>query len=371
MRARNRRIIDAEAIRHNMAAMRAAVPDGTKIMAVVKADGYGHGAETAARAALKGGAEALAVATADEGIRLREAGLREVPVLVLGAVSEEDTERGAAAGLTLSVCSPEMVRICGAAARILDRDVRVHLQIDSGMGRLGVRSETERDAVLDALRAEPRVILTGVFTHFSDADGGPEGEIYSEEQFRRFRSLSEGLGVIRHCANSAAAIRHPEWSLDMVREGISLYGYPPVETGLDLRPCMRWEAKVSYVKEVPAGAFVSYGRIWRAEKPARIATVTCGYGDGYHRAAGGKAEVLIRGRRAKIVGRICMDQMMADVTDIPGVKPEDPVVLIGTDGTETITAEDLARWSGTISYEILLSCGSRVPREIRNETAEE
>ena len=149
----------------------------------------------------------------------------------------------------------------------------------------------------------------------------------------------------------------------MVRAGISYYGYPPVpERNLDLQPCMRWTAKISYIKELPEGEYISYGRTFRTEKHMRVATVTCGYADGYHRAAGEKAEVLIRGKRAKILGRICMDQMMADVTDIPEAAPEDEVVLMGTDGTDRIDAEEIAAWSDTISYEILLSVGSRVER---------
>ncbi len=367
MTARNRRITDAGSIRSNMAAIRAAVPGRAKIMAVVKADGYGHGAVTAARAALAGGADALAVATVEEGTEMREAGIRGTMILVLGAVSPGDAEMGVAGDLTLTVCCPEMVRACEEAALRLDRYAEVHLKVDSGMGRIGVRTIPERDATLAALKAGSRVRLTGVYTHFSDADGDEEGERYSETQFRRFLTLTEGMGVPRHCANSAAALRHPEWALEMVREGISLYGYPPVETGLNLRPCMRWEAKVSYVKEVPAGAYISYGRTWQAKRETRIATVTCGYGDGYHRAASGQAEVLIRGRRAPVVGRICMDQMMADVTEIPDVRAEDTVVVMGTDGTESITAEDIARWSGTISYEVLLSRSSRVKLETVND----
>ncbi len=370
MRPRNIRTVDPEALESNMRALRGAVPRSAGIMAVVKADGYGHGAVTAAKAALAGGAEALAVATAGEGELLRQAGLR-APVLVLGAACGEDARIAAGEELTLTVCSPEMVELCQRAAeeRGGDTEIRVHLKVDSGMGRIGVRTEAERDAVLAALERCPRVKLTGAYTHFSDADGNAEGEIYSEEQFRRFRALTEGLGVKRHCANSAAALRHPEWALDMVREGISFYGYPPVETGLALKPCMTWQAKVAYVKEVPAGEYISYGRTFRTEKPTRIATVTCGYGDGYLRACSGKAEVLIQGRRARILGRVCMDQMMADVTEIPGVQPEDPVTLMGEEGAERITAEDLARWSGTISYEILLSCGSRVLRTEKGKEA--
>ncbi|MBQ8073468.1 MAG: alanine racemase, partial [Clostridia bacterium] len=295
------------------------------------------------------------------------------PVLVLGAADREDAEAAVRHDLTMTVCSAGMVRLCQTAAEnVTDpsgraRQARVHLKVDSGMGRIGVRTEAERDAVLAALEACGAVRCTGAYTHFSDADGDADGERYSVEQFRRFLALTEGLKVPRHCANSAASLRHPEWALDMVREGISLYGYPPVPTGLDLRPCMAWRAKISYVKEVPAGACISYGRTYCTERPSRIATVTCGYGDGYHRAASGRAEVLIRGRRARVLGRICMDQMMADVTEIPEAVEGDPVTLMGTDGTETITAEDLARWSGTISYEVLLSCGSRVERVNRGD----
>lgn len=362
---RNIRIIDPEAIRKNMAALRRTVPSASMIMAVVKADGYGHGAVTAARAALAGGAEMLAVATPEEGGQLREAGV-EAPILVLGATGRGDPEAALQHDLILTVCSPEMVYLCQEAVNARQQGtITVHLKVDSGMGRIGIRTLSERENVLRALDQCPDLRLTGAYTHFSDADGNEAGEAYSGIQFRRFLELTEGLNVIRHCANSAAALRHPEWALDMVREGISLYGYPPVETGLGLLPCMEWKAKVSYVKEVPAGEYISYGRTFRTEKPTRIATVTCGYGDGYHREGSGKAEVLIRGRRARILGRICMDQMMADVTDIPGVVPEDPVTLMGADGAECITAEEIAAWCGTIPYEVLLSSGPRVKRTVK------
>lgn len=361
MEPRNRREIDPEAIRRNMEAIRASVPKSAKVLAVVKADGYGHGAETAARAALAGGAEMLAVAAVGEGTHLRSAGV-DAPILVLGAATEADAREGVESGLIQTVCSPEMVRLTAKAARDTGKAAEVHLKIDSGMGRIGVQTADERDSVMQALRACPEVRMTGMFTHFSDADGDEDGLTYTEEQFRRFLALTEGLPGIRHCANSAAIHRRPEMALDMVRAGISLYGYPPVETGIRLEPCMRWTAKVSYVKELPAGAYISYGRTFRTERPTRVATVTCGYGDGYHRAASGKAEVLIRGKRARILGRICMDQMMTDVTEIDGVQPEDPVVLMGSDGNESITAEDIARWAGTISYEVLLSAGGRVER---------
>ena len=366
MTPRNIRIIDPAAMRQTMALLREAVPKKAKIMAVVKADGYGHGAVTAARAALAGGAAELAVATAEEGLELRHAGI-DAPVLVLGAADPCTAEEAVRQDLTLTVCSRSMAETCRIAAERAGKPAMVHLKVDSGMGRLGVRTPEERDRVLEALSADSSVRLTGAYTHFSDADGDAEGERYTERQFRRFAELTEGLQVMRHCANSAASLRHPEWALDMVREGISLYGYPPVKTGLPLKPCMTWQAKISYIKEVPAGEDISYGRTFRTDRPTRIATVTCGYGDGYHRSAGGKAEVLIRGKRARILGRICMDQMMADVTEIPEAREEDPVTLMGEDGQERITAEDLARWSGTISYEVLLSCGGRVERKLKTD----
>lgn len=373
MHPRNRRVIRTDLIRENMRRIRNAVDPNVKVLAVVKADGYGHGATETARAALEGGAEMLAVASVAEGAALREHGI-QAPVLVLGAVTAEDVREGADQSLIQTVCSPEMVMLCEKAACDLGKTAEVHLKIDTGMGRIGVRTDAEMKAVTDALRHSPHVKMTGVFTHFSDADDGEEGMKYTETQFRRFTELTCGLpaDILRHCANSAAIHRRPDYAMNMVRAGISLYGYPPVpERDLKLEPCMRWTAKISYVKELPAGEYISYGRTYRTEKTIRAATVTCGYADGYHRNASGKAEVLIHGKRAPVLGRICMDQMVADVTDIPEAAPEDEVVLIGRDGGESITAEDIAAWSGTISYEILLSVGSRVERIFSNSESGE
>ena len=360
---RNRRIIDAPQLCRNMQVIRSQIPASARAMAVVKADGYGHGAVAVSRAALQGGAEMLAVASVDEGRKIREAGI-DAPILVLGVVTAADAAEGVSLDLTQTVCSPEMVREVESAACRQKKKTRVHLKVDTGMGRVGVRTRAERDAVLRELELAPHVELTGVFTHFADADGDETGTAYTREQFSRFLEMTEDLPgtVLRHCANSAAIHRFPEMAMDMVRVGISLYGYPPVKTEADLKPCMRWTAKVNYVKVVPAGSAISYGRTWVAERATRIATVTCGYADGYHRCAGPKAQVLIRGCRFPVIGRICMDQMMVDVTGNDQVRAGDEVVLMGRSGEERITAEDLAAWSGTISYEILLSVGSRVER---------
>lgn len=356
------RTVDLDALRGNVRLLRETLPGGTRLLAVVKADAYGHGMVQVARAAIEAGAAHLAVATAEEGAALRHAGIGNVPVLVLGATTPDAARLGAAEGLTMTVCDPSMVRWMQDAARACGRQGLVHLKLDTGMGRIGARTEAEVAAVLDALSESPDVCLTGAFTHFADADG--DDMAFTRAQLERFRRLTAPLpaGILRHCANSAAIQRLPEAAMDMVRAGISMYGYPPVKTDMPLRPVMDWRAEITYVKDIAPGDTVSYGRTYAADRPRRIATISCGYGDGYHRAASGGAQVLIRGCRAPVVGRICMDQMMADVTDIPGAAPGDTVTLMGRDGDERITAEEIAAWAGTISYEILLAATGRVPR---------
>ena len=356
------RVIDLAGLRENLRLIRQAVPETAKLLAVVKADAYGHGMVQVAKEALLAGAEHLATATVEESVQLRQAGI-EAPVLVLGATSPEEAMEGVACGATLTVCDAAMVYCVQAAAVAHNCRGKVHLKLDTGMGRIGARTEEEVLAVIKALEACPQVELTGVFTHFADADG--EDMLYTRAQFRRFLALTELLpkGILRHCCNSAAIHRMPEAALDMVRAGITMYGYPPVKTQLPIKPFMTWRTKVTFVKEIQPGDKVSYGCTFTADRPMKLATIACGYGDGYHRAAGPGAEVLIHGKRAKVTGRICMDQMMADVTDIPDVKPGDVVTLMGHDGAECITAEDIASWAGTISYEVLLAATSRVPRE--------
>lgn len=361
MLRQQRRVVDLDALRGNVREIRRHVPDSAKLMAVVKADAYGHGALPVARAALEAGADWLAVALVEEGLALREGGIT-APILMLGLCGAAELAAGVAGGITLSVCAPETIRALELIAERSGRTALCHLAVDTGMGRIGVRTAAETQAVLDALAACPRVRLTGAFTHFAAAD--EEDLAFTEAQLRRFAELTAPLpaGVMRHCANSAAIHRlMPGAAFDMVRMGISLYGCPPVASDWALRGCMRWEAPVTWVKEISAGDTVGYGCAFRAERPMRVATIACGYGDGYHRAASGRAEVLLHGRRARVLGRICMDQMMADVTDIPGAAPGDTAVLLGEDGGERITADELAGWSGTISYEILLAATCRVP----------
>ena len=355
------RTIDLAALRDNVALIRASLPEKTLLMAVVKADAYGHGIVQVAKNALKAGADWLAVARTDEGVVLRDAGV-EAPILVLGAASGQEIGDGVRHDLTLAVTDPRMVHAVSRWAEKTGREGRIQIKVDSGMGRIGVRTEEEVLAMLSAVNACTNVKLTGVFTHFADADG--EDEAYTRLQLQRFQTLAALLpeGILRHCANSAAIHRFPEAAMGMVRAGISMYGYPPVKTDMPLRPALDWRTAVTYVKTIQPGEKVSYGCTFTADKPMTLATVACGYGDGYHRCASGKAQVIIQGVRCPVVGRICMDQMMVDVSALDDVAPGDEVVLIGRDGDAVITAEDLGAWSGTISYEVLLAATERVHR---------
>ncbi len=360
------RTIDLGALRDNVRLLKKTIPPQTMMMAVVKADAYGHGIVQVAKAALQAGCTWLAVARTDEGAKLRAAGV-EAPILVLGASSWDELGEGVRQRLTLTVCSPEMVTSVQAWAEKEHLPGEVQLKLDTGMGRIGVRTEEEVQAVLAALARCPQVRLTGAFTHFADADG--EDLAYTRRQLERFEQLLALLpkGIIRHCANSAAIHRLPEAAMDMVRAGISMYGCPPVETSLPLRPVMDWKTEVTFVKQVQAGDKISYGCTFTAPRPLRLATVACGYGDGYHRGASGRAQVLIHGKRVPVVGRICMDQMMVDVTGLDEVRPGDVVTLMGRDGAQEITAEELGSWSGTIGYEVLLAATDRVHRFWKDE----
>lgn len=354
------RQVDLSTIRENMTAIRRAAPPGVEVMAVVKADAYGHGLLPVAKAVLAAGAGWLAVAIPEEGEALRRAGVT-APILVLGPLAPGEAEAVAALGLTATICSPEMVHALGNACRALKKEAQVHLKVDTGMSRIGIRTPAEKQAILTALEQEPQVRLTGAFTHFADADG--DSDAFTRLQFQRFLTLTEDLQVMRHCANSAALARFPEMSLQMVRAGIALYGCPPLPTAIPLRPAMRWITAIAFLKEIAPGDTVSYGRTFTAQTPLRVATLPVGYGDGYHRAVSGRGGyVLIAGRAAPILGRICMDQMMVDVTGIPEARIGSEAVLLGRQGEAEITADQLAGWAGTISYEVLLAPTSRVPR---------
>lgn len=366
MLRKNRVLIDLEALRHNYRLVKQYTAPTVHVMCVIKADGYGHGMLEAAQAFSEAGARHFAVAIAEEGVQLRENGI-EGEILVLGAATPRAAAEAIRHSLSQTVFTPEMVRLIEREAVRLNRDAMVHIKLDTGMNRIGLRTVDEARAVAQALGECPHVKVSGIYTHMAVADEpDAEGKLneYSLMQLERFRELRACFdpSIPAHVANSALTLLSPGNDFDMVRAGIVLYGYPPVPTELPFRTVMSWRTEVVYVKTIQAGESIGYGCAFTSTREMRVATVAVGYGDGYHRACSHGGMMLIRGRRAPILGRVCMDQTMVDVTDIPEAAVGDEVVLLGRQGAEEIDAEEIARWADTISYEVLLSIAPRVPR---------
>lgn len=367
MLRQNRVVIDLDAIRNNYRILKESVPAHVSVMPVVKANAYGHGMLETAQALAAMGAAHFAVALPEEGIDLRMGGI-EGEVLVLGAAMPRTAQEAVRWQLTQTVFTPDMLELLEQEAVRQQVPALVHIKLDTGMNRIGLRTAEEARAMSDMLKKCPHVRCNGIYTHFADADNPSDSgalNAFTCEQLSRFHQLRAAFDkdIPSHVANSAMSLLAPEAYFDMIREGISLYGYPPVHTDLPFRPALSWMTEVVHVKEIRAGETIGYGRSFHAAHDMRIATVAVGYGDGYHRAASNRGCVLIRGKRAPIVGRVCMDQTMVDVTDIPGVRTGDEVVLLGGQEADCISAEELAAWAGTISYEVLLAITQRVPRE--------
>jgi alanine racemase len=359
--------ISLENIQHNIRLMRSRIKPETKYLAVVKANAYGHGMEQVAKAALDCGAEFLAVAYAEEGVRLRNAGFI-APVLLLGATDEEHMNIVIERDLIPTVFSVETLTDLQSHAAALHKTCRIHIKVDTGMNRLGFSSEAEFVKALELLRECPNLVFDGLFTHFAVSElPDPSFTLAQTERFRRYAALANqhGFFPILHASNSAAAIHLPETQFDMVRGGIAMYGCHPAGhavAGIDLRPVMRWHTAITHIKTIGPNEGVSYGLKFVSPCEMRIGTLAVGYGDGYKRCLSGKADVLVRGKRARQIGTICMDQMMIDLSNVPDAEVGDDVILIGSQGDEEITADELAEKAGTISYEILLSVSDRVPR---------
>lgn len=362
-----RAIIDMKALAANFgeAARRAG---GRKLLAVVKADAYGHGAVPVSKLLLEQGADMLGVALVEEGRELRAAGI-VAPILVMGALFPEQAEAVVSLRLTPVVYSLPVVHALSRAAIKAGRSIPVHVKVDTGMGRIGISPETGVPFIREATSLEG-IEVQGLMTHFADADLG--NKQFSSEQMDRFESLlaalqQSGIGIpLRHAANSAAILDYGRALFTMVRPGIMLYGYNPLaafgDRGTCLKPALSLATRIAFLKKVPAGVPVSYGRTFVTRRPGLIATIPIGYADGYSRALSNRGEALVRGVRVPVVGRVCMDMCMLDVTDVPGVSERDDVVLIGTQGTEVITADDIAALAGTIPYEVLCGISRRVPR---------
>jgi alanine racemase len=351
----------------NLRQIKQKVGEGVKVLAMIKANGYGHGAPAIAKALEQEGSDAFGVATLEEAVELRKAGIR-LPVLVVAGAYVEQLDRFIAYNLTAAAHEIEALNALDAAARKRGATLDVHLKIDTGMGRIGFLPG-EIESWLPRLKQLKAVTLAGVFSHFSQAES-VAGE-YTQKQLETFRRVLQQLqssGIsppLVHLANSAATITLPAAHFDMVRPGLILYGIYPSPSMADqiaLKPVLSWQTRVLQLKNVPKGTSISYGQTFITKRESLIATLPVGYGDGYPRLLSNRGEVLIKGKRAPGAGRVCMDLTMVDATDIAGVRQGDEVVLLGGQGGAAITADEMAGWSDTISYETLTSIGLRVPR---------
>ena len=359
--------VDLDAIAHNARGLKERAGEKTELMAVVKANAYGHGAVPVARTALENGASRLAVNRAIEGVELRQAGIT-APVLILGYSFPSEAETIVRWDLTPTVTTVEGALALSAMSDRQGKVTPIHVKVDTGMGRFGLLPD-EVVAFVRRIAELPGLKLEGLFTHFAVADLADK--TYTRRQFGLYmqvvRQLEDaGFTIpVKHVANSAATLDLPERHLDMVRCGIALYGLRPsdeVEPAISLKPAMTLKSRVARVRTLPPGSSISYGCTYTTTRPTPVALVPVGYGDGYHRILSNKGAVLIGGKRAPIVGRVCMDQFVVDVTNIEGVRQDDEVVVFGRQGDEEISAEEVAALAGTINYEVVTSILPRVTR---------
>ena len=363
--------IDLEAIRQNVRSFKHHVGDAVQIFAVVKANAYGHGAVPVAKAALEAGASRLAVHRLTEGIELRQAGLN-APILVMGYTPPAGAQAMVEWNLTPSCITPEFAQALSAQASAQNKVMPLHVKVDTGMSRYGL-FPAEVLPFLTAITQLPGIKLEGLFTHFATADSNDQTWVRQQiatfdQVIASIRNVGMDIPII-HAANSATTMKLPQAHYNAVRPGISMYGMNPSsdwQPVFELHPALTLKSTVSRVRELPAGAGVSYGRTFVTSRPTMAALVPVGYGDGYHRILTNKGIVLIRGQRAPIIGRVCMDQFVVDVTGIPGVQQDDEVVLVGRQGEERISAEEVGRLAGSINYEVTTGLLPRVVRKYKN-----
>lgn len=365
-----RAVINLNRLKHNIYNLRSTIDPETSFLAVVKANAYGHGLLQVAKCAAKTGVEWLGVALPEEGMELRQNGIT-LPILVLGDLSEGQCETVIKYNLTQAVPSLSTARCLNQSAQRAGKKAVVHIKLDTGMGRIGFHTISELESALREIQNMEGIIVEGAFTHLAAAD--EVNTDYTIEQIDRMRGMLQIINTAGfqlkwvHTANSAGMLMFPNSQNNMVRCGISMYGYYPSayiksKVNISLAPIMQWETRIVHIKDLEQGCSVSYGRSYIAPSSRRVATLPVGYADGYNRLLGNRASVLIHGKRAPVIGKVCMDQLMVDISDIPEATVGDQVVLIGEQGTEKITADELADLSGTISYEILTSISERVPR---------
>ncbi len=359
--------VNLSAIKRNVKNIKESLPRQTMFCAVTKADGYGHGSVMVSKAAIEAGADWIAVAIPEEAAVIRDDGIT-APILVLGPSNRSQWRKGVSLDLSMVVTSLDCVKNALSAAKEFGRTVKLHLKVDTGMNRIGVKTLDEAKRLLDIVAQEETLCLEGLMTHFAAADEADKTyTIKQNERFQEFIALAKRMGFspIVHAANSGAALDCPELAYDMVRVGIAMYGcYPSDEVKKDvkLEPAMSLHTQISHIKTVEAGEKLSYGCTYTTERQTRVATLPIGYADGFNRLLSNRGEVLVGGRRARVIGRVCMDQTLIDVTDIEGVKLHDNVVCIGSQKDAAISVEEYAALCGTINYEILCALSPRVPR---------
>jgi alanine racemase len=338
----------------------------SEIMPIVKADAYGHGVIEVVQALYDVGARRFGVAVLDEALKIRKA-FPKVMVMLIGSMPIESVTILVKEDIICGVYQTEQAIALSKEGELQGKIPKVHLKIDTGMGRIGFRAE-EFQQLMNCAQL-PNLNVEGIYTHLATADHSDLS--FAREQLKKFQDIYEKLksmGIhipIRHTSNSGAILQLPEAHFELVRPGIILYGLPPsrhIGKDVGLEPVLSWKAKVSHVKTISAGETVSYGRTFRAAYPTRVATIPLGYADGLRRALSNQGEALVKGKRTTIIGRVCMDQTMLDVTRIPGVEVGDVVTLLGTDGYERIDATEMASWLDTINYEVVCGISQRVPR---------
>ncbi len=372
--------ISMKALRHNVGVFRHRLDAGgsrTLLAAVVKGNAYGHETGLVSPTLLEAGVDWLAVISLSEALDLRRSVGDETPILVLGNVPEDGLEEAVEANLRLTLFDETMLSALVRRSRSAKRPIRLHLEIETGTHRQGLTPE-QVQAVVEEIARHRSLVVEGISTHFADIEDTTDHR-FAERQLAAFEAVVESLppeirrSLIRHTACTAASILFDRTHLDLARVGIGIYGlWPSRETLVSAReravhspmlePVLTWKSRIAQIKDLDVGSYVGYGRTWRASRPTKIAVLPVGYYEGYDRALSAGAHVLIRGFRAPVVGRICMNVTMVDVTDVPGVTREDIVVLLGSSGEERIRAEDLARWAGTIHYEIISRISPTLPR---------
>ena len=364
--------IDLNALRHNLSALKKRVGPQIKILGIVKADAYGHGDYEVSRVLLNNGVEMLGIAIVEEGIQLREKGIK-TPLLILGGIFEEQIDTVIQYGLTPTVYDLKLAEVLSKRAYYFNTIMKVHVYVDTGMGSIGVKYDKAIEFI-KVVKNLKNFHIEGIYTHCSSSD--EKDSAFTNLQIKRFRDILTALDSmnacipLRHMANSGAILGYPEAYFTMVRPGLSLYGlYPSEDVSRDIgiRPVMSFKTRIIHIKEMDTGDVVGYGRGYNITKPTRVATLPLGYDDGYSRLLSNQGEVLIRDKKASIVGRVCMDQCFVDVTNIKDVSVGDEVVLYGSQGQETIPIESIAKQLDTIPYEVTCSISKRVPRIYTNK----